>query len=123
MKIYVDSTKTELVAEIPEQSIIALLEWEHAEYSDETRVISIPIRPDGSNEIFDVLVAASYSFGTDFKDICNDFIELCVNTDRAECFLYVNDGVENDTWGYVELSNEEFFMVSNRVYEVLLRRK
>ena len=59
--------------------------------------------------MLDILVSASISFGTEFSDVCRDLIEICINTANAECFLYVNDGVEDDVWGCVELSNEEFF--------------
>lgn len=114
MKIYEDSSKTELVAEIPGDRIFSLLDWERAEYSKERFLLSIPVRPDGSNGMFDILVAASAGFGTDFDNICSDQIELCIDMDKAECFLYVDDGVEDDVWGCVELGNEEFFAIINR---------
>ena len=56
----------------------------------------------------------SIGFGTEFSDVCRDLIEICINTANAECFLYVNDGVEDDVWGCVELSNEEFFTIINQ---------
>lgn len=35
MKVYEDNSKTELVAEIPENRILSLLDWEHAEFGKE----------------------------------------------------------------------------------------
>lgn len=122
MKIYEDSSKTELVTEISGEGILSLLDWERAEYSKERFLLSIPIRLDGSNGMFDILVAASAGFGTDFDNICSDQIELCMEMDKAECFLYVDDGVENDVWGCVELGNEEFFAIINRGYELMKGR-
>lgn len=119
MKIYENSSKTELVAEMPESRILSLLDWERAEYSKGMNLLSVPIRPDGSNGMFDILVAASTEFETDFDNICHDQIELCIDMDKAECFLYVDDGVENDVWGCVELSNEEFFAITNKGYELM----
>lgn len=122
MKVYEDGDKTELVAEIPENGILSLLDWEGAEYILEMSLLTIPIRPGGSDEVLDILVAASAEFGTVFDDVCNDLIELCINTANAESFLYVDDGVNDDVWGYVELSNEEFFEITNRAYELMKGR-
>lgn len=122
MKVYEDDDKTELVAEIPENGILSLLDWEGAEYIWEMSLLTIPIRSGGSDEVLDILVAASAEFGTVFDDICNDSIELCINTANAESFLYVDDGVNDDVWGYVELSNEEFFEITNKAYELMKGR-
>lgn len=86
MKVYKDNSKTEVVAEIPEQSIIALLEWEHAEYDKANSFLSIPIRSDLQN------------FGTDFNTISSDQIELCIHVDKMETVLYINNGEEDGTW-------------------------
>lgn len=122
MKVYEDGDKIELVAEIPENGIFSLLDWEGAEYILEMSLLTIPIRPGGSDEVLDILVAASAEFGTVFDDVCNDLIELCINTANAESFLYVDDGVNDDVWGYVELSNEEFFEITNKAYELMKGR-
>ena len=111
MKVYEDNSKTELVAEIPKKEFLSLLEWEHAEYSKDTSLLSVPIRPDGSNEVLDILVSASISFGTEFSDVCRDLIEICINTANAD--------VEDDVWGCVELSNEEFFTIINQAYGLM----
>lgn len=122
MKVYGDDDKTELVAEIPENGILSLLDWEGAELIWEMSLLTIPIRSGGSDEVLDILVAASAEFGTVFDDICSDSIELCINTANAESFLYVDDGVNDDVWGYVELSNEEFFEITNKAYELMKGR-
>lgn len=122
MKVYEDNSKTELVAEIPKKEFLSLLTWERAEYSKDTSLLSVPIRPNGSNEVLDILVSASISFGTEFSDVCRDLIEICINTANAECFLYVDDGVNNDVWGYVELSNEEFFAITSKAYGLMRGR-
>ena len=122
MKVFENNSKTELVAEIPKKEFLSLLTWERAEYSKDTSLLSVPIRPDGSNEVLDILVSASISFGTEFSDVCRDLIEICINTANAECFLYVDDGVNNDAWGYVELSNEEFFAITSKTYELMRGR-
>ena len=119
MRVYEDNSKTELVAEIPKKELLTLFKWEHVEYSKKTSLLSVPIKPNGSNEVLDILVSASISFGTEFSDVCRDWIELCINTANAECFLYVNDGVEDDVWGCVELSNEEFFTIINQAYGLM----
>lgn len=122
MKVYEDGDKIELVAEIPENGIFSLLDWEGAEYILEMSLLTIPIRQGWSDEVLDILVAASAEFGTVFDDICSDTIELCINTANAESFLYVDDGVNDDVWGYVELSNEEFFEITNKAYELMKGR-
>lgn len=122
MIVYEDKTKAELVAKFPELKVLSMLNWDQAVYSKENAQVSVPIKSDGSDSMFDVLVAASADFGTDFNEICGDSIELCIDIANAECFLYVDDGIENDMWGYVELSNEEFFEIMNRVYEQIKRR-
>ncbi len=117
MKIYGDSSKTELVAEIPENKILSLLDWEHAECGEGIFLLSVPIRPDGSNGMFDILVAASVEFGTDFDSICCDQMELCIFRDTMETVLYIDNGDEEGIWGSVELSKDEFLMIMDETYK------
>ena len=117
MKIYEDSSKTELVAEIPENKILSLLDWGRAEYGKEIFLLSVPIRPEGSEGMFDVLVAASADFGTDFDSICSDKMELCICKDKMETALYIDNGDEEGIWGSVELSKDEFLMIMDETYK------
>lgn len=117
MKVYEDDDKTELVAEIPENGILSLLAWEHAEYGEGIFLLSVPIRQDGSNEMFDILVAASAEFGTDFDSICCDQLELCIYKDTMETALYINNGDEDGIWGDVELSKDEFLAIMDEIYK------
>lgn len=117
MKVYGDSSKTELVAEIPENRILSLLDWEHAEFGKEVFLLSVPIRPDGSNGMFDILVAAFAVFGTGFDKICSDQMELCISKDKMKTALYIDNGDEDGIWGSVELSKDEFLMIMDETYK------
>lgn len=117
MKVYEDGSKTELVAEIPENGILSLLDWEHAEYDKEIFLLSIPVKQDGSNGMFDILVASSAEFGTNFDSICCDQMELCVFKDKMETVLYINNDDEDGIWGSVELSKDEFSTIMDETYK------
>lgn len=67
--------------------------------------------------MFDVLVAASAYFDTEFNDICCDQIELCIYINKMETTLYINNGEEDSIWGSVELSKAEFLAVMDKVYK------
>ncbi|EHE96321.1 hypothetical protein [Enterocloster citroniae] len=117
MKVYEDSSKTELVTEIPENRILSLLDWEHAEFGKEVFLLSVPIRPDGSNGMFDILVAVSAEFGTDFDNICSDQMELCISKDNMKTALYIANGDDDGIWGSVELSKDEFLAIMDETYK------
>lgn len=117
MKVYEDDDKTELVAEIPEKGILSLLEWEHAECGEEIFLLTVPVRQDGSNGMFDILVAASAEFGTSFDSICCDQMELCIFKDTMKTALYINNGEDDGFWGTVELNKDEFLMIMDETYK------
>lgn len=117
MKVYEDNSKTELVAEIPWDRILSLLDWEHAEYDEGNAFLSIPIRTEGNDGLFNILVAASAEFGTDFESICCDQIELCIYIGRMESILYINNGEDDGFWGTVELNKDEFLMIMDETYK------
>ena len=117
MKVYGDNSKTELVAEIPWNRNLSLLDWEHAEYDGGNAFLSIPVRTEGNDGLFNILVAASAEFGTDFESICCDQIELCIYIDRMESLLYINNGEDDGFWGTVELNKDEFLMIMDGTYK------
>lgn len=117
MKVYEDESKTELVAEIPGIRILSLLDWEHAEYSEGTGLYSIPISLEDSNEMFDILITATYAFGSDFNSISCDQIELCIDINNMECCFYINNGEDDGIWGHVELSKKELLTIMDKVYK------
>ena len=115
MKVYKDNTKTEIIADLSEEKLLPLLLWESMSYNRRLSTISVPIKI-GCDEMFDIIVAAASDFGTEFYNICSDSIALCIDTKNAECTLYIDDGINDDLWGYIELSNNEFFEITNQAY-------
>lgn len=67
--------------------------------------------------MFNILVAASAEFGTDFESICCDQIELCIYIDRMESLLYINNGEDDGFWGTVELNKDEYLMIMDGTYK------
>lgn len=120
MKVYTDDRKVELVADISWDRLSQLLLWDNIKcINEETKTVSIPIAVGGCDEMFDILVAASYDFDTDFGDMCADIVELWISFDDGSYCLYVYDGVSDDVWGYVELENNEFFEIVNTIYGIM----
>lgn len=114
MKVYTDDRKVELVADISWDRLSQLLLWDNIKKYNTT--VSIPIAIGGCDDMFNILVSASYDFDTDFDDICADVIELWICLDDGTYWLYVYDGQSDGIWGYVKLENEEFFAIVDKIY-------
>ena len=67
--------------------------------------------------MFDILVAASAVFGTDFDKICSDQMELCISKNNLKTALYIANGDEDGIWGSVGLSKDEFLTIMDEIYK------
>jgi len=118
MKIYKDSSRTEVAVEITEGEILPFLDWGHVEYDRKISYYSILIKPDGVNKLADLFAGTAIDFETESKVVCFDDMELCINTDSMKHTIYIINGDEDSIWINVSLGREEFLTIIDRAYEL-----